>query len=71
MEKNLLVLNETRPWLGRAEYVERVARKGFERKHIKVVINTLEEYISLESFSMYPEDNILKLYLKKKQIITN
>lgn len=63
-KRNLHYLDECRPKMGRAEYIEILALKGFDRKHIKVAYDQLKVYLSLDEFSMYPQDDIYKYYLR-------
>ena len=61
-QNKLRQVDSTRPKLTRAEYIDILVKKGFDPKHIEVVHDELEEYISMDNFSMYPEDDIHKLY---------
>ena len=63
--RNLRLLNALRPDLLRSEYIERLVEKGYEFKKAKVVYNVINDYMSLDEFSMYPEDN-LNYYLREK-----
>ena len=63
-KRKLRMLDAMRPRLIRSEYIKRVEERGFKRKNVKVVYNVINEYIALEDFSMYPEDNINNYYLK-------
>lgn len=64
-KRKLRMLDAMRPSLVRSEYIKRVEEKGFKIKNVKEVYNVLNEYIALENFSMYPEDQI-GYYLKDK-----
>jgi hypothetical protein len=63
--RNLRLLNALRPKLLRSEYIKRLVDKGYELKKVKVVYNVIHQYMSLDEFSMYPEDNI-NAYLREK-----
>lgn len=66
LKRKLRMLDAMRPRLIRSEYIKRVEERGFRTKNVKVVYNVINEYIALEDFSMYPEDNINNYYLKDK-----
>jgi hypothetical protein len=55
-------ISKSRPYLSRAEYISILEKKGFNVRHIEVVYDRLYEFIALNDFSMYPEDDIHKLY---------
>lgn len=55
-------INENRPNLTRAEYIDRLVKNGFDKKHVEVVHDEIKDFIAMDNFSMYPEDNIHKLY---------
>ena len=61
-EKQLQEINLSRPKLNRSEYIERMVEKGFDRKHAEVVYDEVKEFVALDNFSLYPEDDIHKLY---------
>lgn len=63
--RNLRLLDALRPRLLRSEYVVQLVEKGYELKKVKVVYNVINEYMSLDEFSMYPKDN-LNYYLREK-----
>jgi len=65
-KRKLRILDAMRPCLIRSEYLKQVEERGFKMKNVKVVYNVLNEYIALDDFSMYPEDNINNYYLKDK-----
>jgi hypothetical protein len=65
-KRKLRMLDAMRPRLIRSEYIKRVEEMGFKIKDVKVVYNVINEYIALDDFSMYPEDNINNYYLKDK-----
>lgn len=67
--RKLRLLNAIRPNLLRSEYVGRVTEMGYELKKVKVVYNVINEYMSLDEFSMYPEDNV-KHYLRDTSDLT-
>lgn len=60
--KNYQKLDYNRPKLDREGYIEILLRKGFEQKHIEVVYDEIKAIIDLNGFSMYPEDDIHRLY---------
>jgi hypothetical protein len=39
---------------------------GYKLKDIKIIYNVINEYISSDEFSMYPEDDIQNCYLREK-----
>ncbi len=61
-KKGLQKLNFNRPKLEREEYILILLDKGFERNHIEVVHDEINEFIDINNFSMYPEDDIHRLY---------
>jgi hypothetical protein len=61
-ENQLQKINENRPNLTRAEYIDRLVKNGFDKKHVEVVHDEIKDFIAMDNFSMYPEDNIHKLY---------
>ena len=61
-EKKLHKLNESRPNLTRAEYISRLVKGGFDKKHAEVVYDEIREFIQMNHFSIYPEDDIHKIY---------
>ena len=61
-ENELQKINENRPNLTRAEYIDRLVKSGFDKKHVEVVHDEIKDFISMDNFSMYPEDDIHKLY---------
>ncbi len=61
-KRGLQKLDFNRSRLERADYIELLLNKGFERKHIEVVHDEIKEFIDINDFSMYPEDDIHRLY---------
>jgi len=61
-KKRLQKLNESRPNLTRTEYINRLVKKGFDKQHAEVVHNEIREFIQMDEFSIYPEDDIHKIY---------
>jgi hypothetical protein len=61
-EKKLRKLNESRPNLTRSEYINRLVKNGFEKKHAEIVYDKIREFIQMDGFSIYPEDDIHKIY---------
>lgn len=65
-ERKLQKLDRYRPKLGREEYIVRFVIRGFKSKHIKVVYDEIESYLSLDEFSMYCNDDVSKYYLREQ-----
>lgn len=61
-EERLHGLNESRPNLTRAEYISRLVKAGFDKRHTEVVYNEIRDFIQMNHFSIYPEDDIHKIY---------
>lgn len=61
-EKRLRKLNESRPNLTRTEYINRLVKSGFEKQHAEVVHDEIREFIQMDDFSIYPEDDIHEIY---------
>lgn len=61
-EKELRKLNESRPNLTRTEYINRLVKSGFEKQHAEIVHDEIREFIQMDDFSIYPEDDIHKIY---------
>ncbi|MEA1787595.1 hypothetical protein U1E44_15950 [Arenibacter sp. GZD96] len=61
-EKKLRKLNESRPNLTRTEYINRLVKNGFEKQHAEIVHDEIREFIQMDDFSIYPEDDIHKIY---------
>jgi hypothetical protein len=66
MKRKLRVLDASRPRLIRSEYLNRLIDMGYKLKDIKIIYNVINEYISSDEFSMYPEDDIQNCYLREK-----
>ena len=61
-EKKLHKLNESRPNLTRTEYIKQFVKNGFEKQHVEIVHDEIREFIQMNDFSIYPEDDIHKIY---------
>ena len=55
-------LNESRTSFSRAEYINRLVKKGFDQQHVEVLYDQIREFIQMDEFSIYPEDDIRKIY---------
>ena len=66
MKRKLRALDASRPRLIRSEYLNRLIDMGYKLKDIKIIYNVINEYISTDEFSMYPEDDIQNCYLREK-----
>lgn len=62
MKQRLRKLNQSRPNINRAEYVNRLVKNGFYRRHSEIVHDEIREFIQMDDFSIYPEDDIHKIY---------
>ncbi|TMM57166.1 hypothetical protein FEE95_11790 [Maribacter algarum] len=60
--KKVLDHNKNRPQLKKEAYIEQLAEKGFEKKHIEAYYDETKKIIGIENFTMYPEDNIYENY---------
>ncbi|MBP6551616.1 MAG: hypothetical protein KA228_11115 [Flavobacterium sp.] len=61
-KNKLQKINNSRPKLTRSEYINRFVNSGFDKKHVEVVYDEIREFISMDDFSIYPEDDIHKVY---------
>lgn len=61
-EKKLQKLKKSRPNLTRSEYITQLVNKGFNQLHAEVVHDKIREFIQMDDFSIYPEDDIHKIY---------
>lgn len=61
-EKRLRKLNLSRPNITRTEYINRLVKNGFDRRHSEIVHDEIREFIQMDDFSIYPEDDIHKIY---------
>ena len=61
-KKGLDSLSSSRLTLSKADYVDRLACRGYEREEISVVYDVIYYYIGKSGFSMYPDDDIYKTY---------
>ena len=60
--RKLKKLSEERTPMSKDEYIEKLISEGFERRHIEVVYDELAKFTQFEHLSLYPEDDIHKLY---------
>ena len=61
-KNKLQKINNSRPKLTRTEYVNQLVNSGFDKKHVEVVYDEIREFISMDDFSIHPEDDIHKIY---------
>ncbi|PIA81713.1 hypothetical protein BFR04_13335 [Gaetbulibacter sp. 4G1] len=61
-ENRLRKLNKSRSNLTRTEYINRLVKNGFDKQHVEVVHDEIREFIQMNDFSIYPEDDIHKVY---------
>jgi hypothetical protein len=61
-ENKLRRLSDSRPSLTRTEYISKLVNAGFNENHVEVVYDKIKELISLDGFSIYPEDDIREIY---------
>jgi hypothetical protein len=62
-DKNRLQkLNISRPNLTRTEFINRLVKSGFDMQHVEVVYDEIRDFIRVNNFSIYPEDDIHKIY---------
>jgi len=61
-EKRLRKLSGSRPKITRTEYINQLVKKGFEKQHAEMVHDEIREFIQMDDFSIYPEDDIHKIY---------
>ncbi|WP_053970357.1 hypothetical protein [Mangrovimonas sp. ST2L15] len=61
-EKKLQKLNQSRPKLTRAEYIAKLKGEGFDENHVGVVYNKIYEFNDNISNSIYPEDDLHKVW---------
>ena len=60
--KSLQSIDRNRPFLDREDYITNLIDKGFDRKDIEVVYDEINKFIRLKGFSLYPVDDLHKLY---------
>lgn len=58
----LITLANSRAFLSREDYVKHFTDKGYLKKHAEVLHDKLIEFIGLENYSVYPEDDLRKIY---------
>ncbi|WP_299892208.1 hypothetical protein [uncultured Lacinutrix sp.] len=61
-ETKLRALIDSREPLAKEDYVKHFIKKGFTKKHIEVLHDKLNEFIGLEGYSVYPDDDLRELY---------
>ena len=61
-KNKLQKINNSRPKLTRTEYINRFVNSGFDKRHVEVVYDEIKNFISMDDFSIYPEDDIHKVY---------
>ena len=61
-EQNLKKLHENRPTLSKTAYVEYFLKLGYKKERIDVLYQELNKFIKHPGFSIYPEDDLLKMY---------
>ncbi len=61
-KERLCKLNESRPNLTRAEYIDLLVKEGFDKQHVEVVHDQIRKFIQMDEFSIYPEDDIHEIY---------
>jgi len=61
-KNKLQKINNSRPKLTRTEYVSRFVNSGFDKRHVEVVYDEIKNFIAMDDFSIYPEDDIHKVY---------
>lgn len=61
-KRKLLKISDNRPILNRFAFFERMESQGFEYHKIVATYDAVYDLLQLEDFSVYPEDDLLKLY---------
>lgn len=61
-DNNLEDLSNSRPTLSRSEYIDQLTKKGYTRKTVEVVYDSIKEFTQLGDFSIYPEDSIHEVF---------
>ena len=61
-KNKLQKINNSRPKLTRSEYINRFVNSGFDKRHVEVVYDEIKSFIAMDDFSIYPEDDIHKVY---------
>ena len=61
-ENRLFKLKQSRPNLSRQDYINHFVQEGFDEEHVVVVHDQIRETIQMDEFSIYPEDDLHKIY---------
>lgn len=61
-KNKLKKINNSRPKLSRSEYINLFVNSGFDKRHVEVVYDEIKSFIAMDDFSIYPEDDIHKIY---------
>lgn len=61
-KNKLQKINNSRPKLSRTEYINRFVNSGFDKRQVEVVYDEIKNFIAVDDFSIYPEDDIHKVY---------
>lgn len=61
-QKKLNDLANSRPNITGYEYIKTLTETGFNKDHSTLVYNLIKENFAPENFSIYPEDDLFKIY---------
>lgn len=61
-KKRLYKLKQSRPNLSRQDYINHFVQEGFAEEHVVVVHDQIRAFIQMDEFSIYPEDDLHKIY---------
>ena len=61
-KQRLHIINERRAFLDREGYIKRLTDRGFDAHHAQIIHDQIRAWIGMEQFSIYPEDDINRIY---------
>ena len=61
-KQKLLKISASRPILNRFDFIDRMEFIGFEYDKVAATYDEINGWMQLDDFSIYPEDDLLKLY---------
>lgn len=62
LKESLTKLNASRPSLSREEFISSYHKKGISRKIISRTYDEIYNYLNIDGFEIYPEDDLIELY---------
>ncbi|MGL1888302.1 MAG: hypothetical protein OCD76_17435 [Reichenbachiella sp.] len=61
-EQSLKKLASKRPIITKEDFIKKMKTEGFEDNHIETVYDELNDYLKVDGFYIYPDDNIHEVY---------